>query len=140
MHEHSFNRLPGRAATAKNSLVSTLRVSVTAGEAGPLITLAGEADVSTAAQLNDVITAQLASGTIYLTIDVAELSFADSRSISILTGAARILKELGGRLVLLRPRGTLIRILTILGADQLLTIHQATGLGPGRGSDADSST
>lgn len=108
--------------------------SVAAGEAGPLITLAGEADVSTAAQLDDVITAQLATGAMYLTIDVAELSFADSMSISILTGAARILKELGGRLVLLRPQRTLLRILAILGADQVLTIHGTAGAPPSASS------
>jgi anti-anti-sigma factor len=98
---------------------------VAAGECGPLISLAGEADVTTAAQLTDVITAQLATGTMYLTVDTAELSFADSMTISILTGAARTLKELGGRLVLLRPQSHLIRILTILGADQVLTIHDS---------------
>ncbi|WP_222849064.1 STAS domain-containing protein [Trebonia kvetii] len=124
------NGAAGRGA-AKNSLAGTLRVSVEAGECGPLITVAGEADVTTAAQLADVITAQLATGTLYLTVDTAELSFADSMTISILTGAARSLKELGGGLVLLRPQSHLTRILAILGADQVLTIHGATDLPPG---------
>jgi anti-sigma B factor antagonist len=115
---------PG-GGTRRNSLASTLRVSVAAGECGPLVSLAGEADVTTAAQLTDVITAQLATGTLYLTVDTAELSFADSMTISILTGAARTLKELGGRLVLLRPQSQLIRVLAILGADQVLTIHES---------------
>ena len=103
--------------------MSTLRVSVAAGDSGPIITLSGEADVSNATQLRDVITAQLATGTVYLTINMAELSFADSYSIGILTGAAKTLKELGGRLVLLRPQKALVRTLTLLGADQVLTIH-----------------
>jgi anti-anti-sigma factor len=112
----------------KQSLGSTLRVSVTAGDSGPIITLAGEADVTNAGQLHDVITAQLATGTVYLTIDAAELSFADSRSIGILTGAAKTLKELGGGLVLLRPQRALVRTLTLLGADRVLTIHPATDI------------
>lgn len=72
-----------------------LKTSVTAGEAGPVIILEGEADVSNAAQLSDVIIAQLASGTLYLTIDAAGLSFADSTSIGVLTGAAKTLTKLG---------------------------------------------
>ena len=102
--------------------MSTLRVSVAVGEPGPIITLSGEADASNAAQLSDAIAAQLASGAVYLTIDAAALSFADSMSIGVLTGAAKALKELGGRLVLLRPQESLVRTLTLLGADRVLTI------------------
>lgn len=102
--------------------MSTLRVSVAAGEPGPVITLSGEADITNTAQLSDVITAQLASGAVYLTIDAAGLSFADSTSIGVLAGAARALRELGGGLILLRPRSNLVRTLTLLGADQMLTI------------------
>lgn len=99
-----------------------LRVSVTVGEAGPIIALSGEADASNAAQLSDAITAQLAGGAVYLTIDAAELNFADSMSIGVLTGAAKALKGLGGGLILLRPQGSLVRTMTLLGADRVLTI------------------
>jgi anti-sigma B factor antagonist len=111
----------------KQSLVSTLRVSVAAGESGPILTLSGEADITNAAQLRDAITAQLASGTVYLTIDAAELSFADSGSIGILAGTANSLKQLGGRLVLLHPQDSLVRSLILLGVDQVLTVHRASG-------------
>ena len=105
-------------------------MSVATGEAGPVIILSGEADVSNAAQLREVITAQLASGTLYLTIDAAELSFADSMSIGVLAGAARTLRGLGGALVLLHPQKSLIRTLTLLGADQVMTIYAATDITP----------
>lgn len=108
--------------------MTTLRVSVATGESGPIITLSGEADATKAARLREVITAQLASGTVYLTIDAAELRFADSMSIGVLTGAAKTLKELGGGLVLLRPQAALVRTLALLGADQMLTIHAATDI------------
>lgn len=103
--------------------MSTLCLSVTAGESGPLIIMSGEADASNAAELSDVIAAQLAGGTACLTVDAAELSFADSMAVSVLTGAARTMKKLGGDLVLLRAQGQLLRVLTILGADQVLTIR-----------------
>jgi len=108
--------------------MSTLRVSATAGDAGPVIVLAGEADVTNAEQLRDVIDAQLASGAVYLTIDAAGLTFADSGAIRILAGTGKTLKELGGGLVLLRPRKTLLRTLTLLGVDQLITIQAATDM------------
>lgn len=111
-----------------HSPVSTLRASVAAGEPGPMITLSGEADLTSAAQLSDVITTQLASGTIYLTIDAAGLSFADSISIGVLAGAANALKELGGSLILLCPQSTVVRTLTLLGADQVITIRAATDI------------
>lgn len=119
----------------KHSLVSTLRVSVAAGESGPILTLSGEADITNADQLRDAITAQLASGTVYLTIDAAELNFADSGSIGILAGAAKSLKELGGGLVLLRPQNSLVRTLILLGVDQVLTIHGESGAAHERDRD-----
>lgn len=117
--------------------MSTLRVSVAAGEAGPVITLSGEADITNTAQLSDVITAQLASGSVYLTIDAADLSFADSMSIGVLTGAARTLRELGGGLILLRPRSNLVRILELLGADQMLTIWPPANIATDAAGDDD---
>lgn len=64
--------------------MSKLRTAVAAGESGPLITMSGEADLTDASQLREVIAAQLADGAVYLTIDVAGLTYADSGAISIL--------------------------------------------------------
>lgn len=105
-------------------------MAVAAGESGPLITMSGEADLTDAGQIREVITAQLAGGAMCLTIDAAGLTFADSGAISVLTGTAKTLKELGGRLILLRPRSDLVRTLTILGADQVFTIRAAAGIAP----------
>jgi anti-anti-sigma factor len=105
--------------------VSTLRASVSAGESGPLITLSGETDITTAAELSELVTAQLSGGTPHLTIDVSELSFADSASIRVLVLAARTLRQRDGALVLLHPHGALARTLELMGADQLITIRQS---------------
>ena len=106
--------------------MNTLSVTVTAGEAGPVMILAGEADLTTADQLMDVISGQVGSGATYLTIDVAGLSFADSKALAILAATGRSLKQLGGRLVLLRPQETVLGMLTLLGVDQLVTIQTST--------------
>jgi anti-sigma B factor antagonist len=99
-----------------------LEASVTAGESGPVIVLAGEADLTCAEQLDALISGQLAGGTQQLTIDVSGLRFADSASIRTIALAARTLKERGGRLVLLAPQPSVARVLALMGADQMITI------------------
>jgi anti-sigma B factor antagonist len=106
--------------------MSTLRVRVGAGDAGPVLIMSGEADVTNAEQLREVIGAQLATGAVYLIIDAAGLSFADSRAIGILAGTGRTLKELGGGLILLTPQDRVLRTLTLLGVDQVITIQMAS--------------
>jgi anti-anti-sigma regulatory factor len=78
--------------------VSTLRAWVSAGESGPLITLCGEADMTTVAELSELVTAQLTGGTVQLTFEVSELSFADAPSIQVLLPAASTLRKRGGDL------------------------------------------
>jgi anti-sigma B factor antagonist len=109
-----------------------LQASVAAGESGPVITLSGEADLTTAARMSTLICRQLTAGTVELTIDVSGLSFADTASIRALVLAARTLKERGGRLVLLDPQPPVARMLALLGADQMLTIHAGVPGEPGQ--------
>lgn len=99
-----------------------LRASVVAGPSGPVIVLSGEADITSAPELSALISAQLPDGTRELTIDVSGLRYADSASIRTLVLAARTMRERGARLVLLRPQPSVARILTLLGADQMLTV------------------
>jgi anti-anti-sigma factor len=116
--------------------MSTLLVSVAAADAGPVLVLAGEADVTNAEQLRAAIGAQLASGAVYLTIDAGGLSYADSMSIGILAGTGRTLKELGGALILLRPQERVLRTMTLLGVGQVIVIRAAAGGARSPHSDA----
>jgi anti-sigma B factor antagonist len=110
--------------------VSTLRASVSAGEAGPLIVLAGEADITTAEELGELLTGQLSEQTLNLTIDVSGLDFADTATIRVFLLAARTLRQRGGDLVLLRPQPALARVLEILGASEVITIRNGTETSP----------
>jgi anti-sigma B factor antagonist len=110
--------------------VSTFRASVSAGESGPVITLSGEVDITNAAELNELITGQLAEATQQLTIDVAGLDFADTAAIRVLLIAARRLRQRGGSLVLLYPQRALARVLEFLGADEAVEIRGETEAGP----------
>jgi anti-sigma B factor antagonist len=103
-----------------------LQATVAAGQSGPVITLSGEADLTNAAQLGALLTAQLPDGNQDLTIDVSGLRFADTASIRVLVLAARAMKERGGRLVLMRPQRAVGRILALLGVDQMFTVREET--------------
>jgi len=108
-----------------------LKTSVTAGESGPVIVLAGETDATTAWQVGDLIDEQLAAGTRQLTIDVSQLRFADSAFRYVLMRAARILDRRGGTLALLHPQRQLAQVLALTGADRMLTIHEKPPTIPG---------
>jgi anti-sigma B factor antagonist len=103
--------------------VSTFHASVTAGESGPLIVLTGEVDITTSAELSELVTGQLADGTQHLTVDVDGLDFADTAAIRVLLLAAKTLRQRGGDLVLLRPQRALSRVLEFLGAGEVIAIR-----------------
>ena len=98
-----------------------LHAAVTAGPSGPVIALAGEADLTTAAELNQLLAAQLDGGTTHLTVDLSGLRFADSAAIRELIHAHRAITQRGGTLELTRPQPVVARVLSLLGVDQILT-------------------
>jgi anti-anti-sigma factor len=79
--------------------MSMLHAAVTAGPSGPVIVLAGEADLTTAAELSQLLAGQLDGGTTRLT----GLRFADSAAIRELIQAHRAITQRGGTLELTRP-------------------------------------
>jgi anti-anti-sigma factor len=92
--------------------------------------LSGEVDITNAAELSELVTGQLADGTLHLTVDVGRLDFADTAGIRVFLLAAKTLRQRGGDLVLLRPQRTLARVLEILGAEEVATIRKGTGATP----------
>lgn len=91
-----------------------------------MITLAGEADLTTAAELNQVLAAQLDGGTT-VTVDLSGLRFADSAAIGELIAAHHAITHRGGTLELTRPQPAVARVLTLLGVDQVLTVRDQAG-------------
>jgi anti-sigma B factor antagonist len=120
----SHRRQPGYPAEGRAPVVhGTLEASVAAGDAGPIIILAGKADQASHTQLAEVLDAQLSRQASHLTIEVSKLCSADSDSIRALAAAAVILRHRGGDLILMHPQQSVLRMLTTLGADQMLTIR-----------------
>jgi anti-anti-sigma factor len=97
---------------------------MSAGADGPVVVLAGEADMTTAALLHETLTALLAAGARLVTIEAAGLSFLDSASMRVLVPAARALRGRHGKLVLARPQPVVARLLEITGADTLLDVRE----------------
>jgi anti-anti-sigma factor len=96
---------------------------------GPVVTLSGEADVTTVAELSEALTAQLASGARHLTVDLSGLRFADSAVIRELVMAGRKLKDRGGGLELANPQPAVARALSLLGVDQMIEVRDGTTAG-----------
>lgn len=106
-----------------------LEISVAAGEDGPVLTLSGEADLTTAAELTGALSAQLAVGARHLTVDLSRLRFADSAVIRELVLADRRLKDRGGGLALARPQPVVARALGLLGVDLMIEVRDGLSAG-----------
>jgi anti-sigma B factor antagonist len=117
------------ASCGNHHRVGLLDISVAAGEAGPVLALSGEADLTTVAELTEALTAQLANGAPHLTVDLSRLRFADSAVIRALVLADRTLKKRGGGLALTHPRPVVARALSLLGVDQAIEIRNEMSAG-----------
>jgi anti-sigma B factor antagonist len=111
------------ARPRKEPGTTTLTVTVTVGRSGTVLVLSGESDITTTRELGQFLAAALSDGTTRLMIDVSGLRFADSATIQTLLHAARVLKDRGGTMILLRPRPNVARVLALTGADTIMTVH-----------------
>lgn len=112
--------------------MNLLDIRVTAGDAGPVVSLSGEADITRIEQLEDVLNAQITGGARILTVDLSGLRFADSSALGVLVRTARTLKARGGRLDLTNPRPAVAQTMALLGLIESLTARgDETGPGPG---------
>ena len=109
--------------------MGVLKISVAAGEAGPVLILSGEADLTTVAELTDALSAQLATGARHLTVDLSRLRFADSAVIRELVLAGRRLKGRGGGLALVHPQPAVARALSLLGVDRAIEVRDGLSAG-----------
>lgn len=107
--------------------VHPLEIIVSTEESGPVLKLSGESDLTTAAQLRDALATQISGGAQHLTVDLAELRFADSASIRELLEAHQALNDRGGTLELVRPQHAVAKSPSLLGLDRLLTIRPRAG-------------
>ena len=100
-----------------------LDISVEPGDAGPVIRLAGEADLLVAGQLSGALSTQVSGGAAHVAVDLSGLRFADVTAVRALLGAHLALSRRGGTLELADPQPIVARILSLLGADQVISVE-----------------
>ena len=106
--------------------MSLLEVSAETGNRGPVIVLAGDADDSSATQLDEVLTAVVSGRTVHLTIDATNLRSVDPATAQTLTLAALIVMVQGGSTVLVNPQEPVLKMLNHTRATEMFTIHNRT--------------
>jgi anti-anti-sigma factor len=94
--------------------VGSLEVSVATGASGPVLVLAGEADFTSITRLDEALTAQVSGRAVQLTIDAANLRYADSASMRTLVMAAMKARTRAGSVTLLDPQPAVARMLDLL--------------------------
>jgi anti-anti-sigma factor len=106
--------------------LSLLEVSAETGNLGPVIVLAGDADGSSATQLDEVLTAVVSGRTVHLTIDATNLRSVDPATAQTLTLAALIVMVQGGSTVLVNPQEPVLTMLNHTRATEMLAIQNRT--------------
>lgn len=108
-----------------------LRVSVRSGGSCTVVMLAGESDMYTNDRLRSALEAEASRAGGLLVVDLSGLQFMDSAAVQVLFRIRTMLNERGARLVLASPQKTVARMLSLVGADQLIpvygTVEEAAG-------------
>ena len=103
--------------------VNQLRAAVRVEDSHTFVALAGESDTNTGQQLRDILTAEAAKGARYLIIDLSQLDFMDSTAVHVLLDVRVMLANHGGVLALVAPQPVVARLLSLAGADQLISVY-----------------
>jgi anti-sigma B factor antagonist len=99
-------------------------LSITAGDQDghPLLSVAGDLDLSTAPSLTSAAMAQIASGARDVIIDAHELAFCDSSGLAAFVQIATRIGPQGGRLAIAGPQSIVRRILEVSGLDEAFVV------------------
>jgi len=100
--------------------VERLRWSVAAEESEIVVALAGELDLATVEPLGRLLGEVLQCRPTTVAVDAARVTFLDSSGIQCLVDAAEAAATAGCKLVVQRPTANVVRVLGILGLDELL--------------------
>jgi anti-anti-sigma factor len=93
---------------------------------GPVVVLAGDADDSSATQLNEVLIAQVSARATHLTIDATNLRSIDPAMVQTLMLATLIVMVQGGSTVLVNPQEPVLKMLNHTRTNEMFTIQGRT--------------
>ena len=90
-----------------------------------LVVLAGELDATNSQQLRNLLESEISAGLRTLIVELSGLKFIDSSSLQVLLRCSRMLGSQGGVLRLVRPVGSVARMLHFTRADQLVRAYDS---------------
>ena len=100
-----------------------LQVSAHAGRGCTVVRVAGELDMDTRAQLQDVLRDVLDTGARRLVLDFAEVAFMDSGGLGLLVDTVKVLRDRDGRLCLAALREPVRNVLVLSAVDQVVDVY-----------------
>lgn len=98
-------------------------MSVSRNGSTAVITLAGELDQDTAAELREAWEDAVEAGATRLVVDCGRLQFCDSIGLNVLLGARLVARSLGGSVHLVAPQPPVARMLEVTGASTVFPVH-----------------
>lgn len=102
-----------------------LTVSTSERDDVVVVTVSGEVDVYTAAQLRSALEDQIAAGRTALVVDLQDVGFIDSTGLGVLVGRLKTVRATGGWLSIVCSNERILRLFGITGLDQVLPVHDS---------------
>ena len=90
-----------------------------------VVTVAGEVDVYTAAQLRSVLDEEIGAGHARLEVDLDEVSFLDSTGLGVLVGRLKLVRNHSGWLRIVCSNDRILRVFRITGLEKVFGIHDS---------------
>jgi anti-sigma B factor antagonist len=100
-----------------------MQLSVAGDTHRPVVTIAGDLDVSTAAEFRRSMHHVIDEGAGSLVVDLTGVWLLDSTALGVMVGVHKRLLGLGGKLEIVCPRDGLLRIFRLTGLDRVFAIH-----------------
>lgn len=101
-----------------------LQITTEAGSEPVAFVLSGELDPHTSPMLQQTIDDTTAEDTTAVVLDFAAVSFVDSAGLRVIADTHRRLQDAGGGLVVRQPSAGLMRLLTLTGLADHVTIEE----------------
>jgi len=102
-----------------------LTVSTSERDDVVVVTVSGEVDVYTAAQLRSALEDRIAAGQTALVVDLDDVGFIDSTGLGVLVGRLKTVRKTGGWLSVVCTNERILRLFGITGLDQVLPVHDS---------------
>jgi anti-sigma B factor antagonist len=97
--------------------------TIDGGDPVVVIAVHGQADLHTAPELRNAITAALDGGATGLVVDLSEATFIDSMTLGVLLGAVKRLRPSGGKVSIVCVDPHIRRIFEITLLDRVFSLH-----------------